>query len=319
MKRLIFALGLFASAITFPSAPTPHVSQAVGLDADVKSALAEARSSSGSRAIDQDPADLKTGAAHAAASTAPVQVNQRLSSNRQQVYDQWRKYTIKQFAWQCTSEAQIRLLKEFIKEGFINIDQKDSVGFQDTLLHYSVKYNKALLRNFLIHNGANLNSQNSDGETPLYYAVFQYRNLDAAIDLIKAGADIDLKHPLNKKNTLHFLFHHHLTFANSPMAISLIEITTHDTQDLISDDEKIDPLFAKSCQSIEIGLQYRAQYQSNLAQQMILIENAIGIKPLAALIHRLVGRQIFSLEHVRPPLKIVTQPTPNKKNGIYRL
>jgi hypothetical protein len=272
MKQLIFALSLFITFLTFPSAPTPHVSQAVGLDADVKSALAEARSSSDSKANDTSGIDAEL-----------------------------QNFNPKDFA-ENKDISQIEVLKKLIAKG-LDIDKPapaEILRDQATLLHYSVQYNNTALRNFLIHNGANLDSEDIDGATPLYWAVSTYRRLDAATDLIKAGAAI------NKTILLDFFGSRNL--AESPMAISLVAITTQETQDLI-------PNFAKPLQNLKIGLLYRAQYQSNLAQQLILLEKAIKIKEIAALIHRLAGRQMSFLEHVRPPentsSKLVTQPTPN--------
>ena len=83
----------------------------------------------------------------------------------------------------------IDVLKLLIAKG-ADINTKDNSG--DTPLHYATAYGYANISKELINHGSNINIQNNAGETPLHTAVFWGYKGNIEL-LIEKGADLNIK------------------------------------------------------------------------------------------------------------------------------
>ncbi len=123
--------------------------------------------------------------------------------------------------------------------------------------------------------------------------------------LMEAGADLDTQKESIEKRTVLELILMNRTLSFLPALISFIEVTTQDIEKIrrsavfviqLHPDDKDR---SRRLQYIDAGLEFRAQYPARLAQQLVLLQEVIPVPQLTQLVHRLVGRQIFSLEHVK--------------------
>ena len=88
---------------------------------------------------------------------------------------------------------QIQVVEAYIKSHMLGSDVKDVYG--NTLLSISAQFGCYDICNLLIREGANLNTQNQEGNTPLHYAIAY--NMSAIVDLlVESGAKETIK---NKK------------------------------------------------------------------------------------------------------------------------
>lgn len=95
------------------------------------------------------------------------------------------------FAAKFRSPTCTEIFELFIKKG-ANVNLQNSLG--ETPLHKAIFNNsvRLLMVDLLIQHKADVNKVNKHGETPLHYAS-QLDREDVALSLIKGGADINLK------------------------------------------------------------------------------------------------------------------------------
>jgi len=86
------------------------------------------------------------------------------------------------------SEEWPSLVRALVKAG-IDPDHQSADGDGMTLLMSAAAKNDVDLIRFLLAHGANMDARNSDGETPLGYAL-SWRSIEAAECLINAGANL---------------------------------------------------------------------------------------------------------------------------------
>ncbi|MEM4137926.1 MAG: ankyrin repeat domain-containing protein, partial [Candidatus Anstonellaceae archaeon] len=88
-----------------------------------------------------------------------------------------------------SKSGDIQQVKQLIEKG-ANINSTDKYGY--TPLHFAAKSGNTKVAEFLIKSGSDVNAKNKDGYTPLHFAA-QSGNIELAEFLIKSGSDINDK------------------------------------------------------------------------------------------------------------------------------
>jgi ankyrin repeat protein len=84
------------------------------------------------------------------------------------------------------------LERDFFNNG-LSINYQDE--YEDSILHNAVKYKKIEIVEYLLENGADVNIEENDGQTPLFNAAIHNNDGDMTITklLLKKGANINHK------------------------------------------------------------------------------------------------------------------------------
>ena len=105
--------------------------------------------------------------------------------------------------FRCTRAGLIGEVKCLLSLG--KASPKDTTLFGTTLLHSASKVGNVELVRLLIQQGADVNAQDEDGESPLHGAMARSDNYDVARTLIESGADLSSK-AVDGKTPFHNIF-----------------------------------------------------------------------------------------------------------------
>jgi hypothetical protein len=320
MKQLIFALSLFITFLTFPSAPTPYVSQAVGLHAASTAA-----------------ADVKTLAAQAQ-QAAPTPSG--ITTNREKEQKKFiAKFRLRGFhiesGWkmfdeeaQWTPQNIIEKIKGLLALGFdVNkpIIGRGLNGQEAplTLLHRAAHISLEVTK-FLIEAGANVNAVDDLNATPAHWAASNPEEKgEIIIALINAGANMNIgllpgTGYYDNKTVLE------LALQESPLKTSraisaLVELSEQDITGHLQSEERMLEILQNigpaqhTIQRIRIGLanrQLRKQHEAFIADLTKgTSDQPFATKllpPLWKLIFTLAGRPIiYSFQE--PKFRVIPQ------------
>ncbi|KAH7056462.1 ankyrin repeat-containing domain protein [Linnemannia elongata] len=85
--------------------------------------------------------------------------------------------------WLAASDGDLAAVKAFINEKGVSINAQDEFGY--SALHAAASYGHKELITYLLENGADVNIQDPEGDSPLFVC----ETVDIAEMLVKAGAD----------------------------------------------------------------------------------------------------------------------------------
>jgi ankyrin repeat protein len=114
----------------------------------------------------------------------------------------------------------VEIMNKFIPS--YNANAIDSIQSSYTLLHIAAKFDCHIIANFLIKAGADVDSRDSDGCTPLHYTAIYGSNIAVAKILIANGANINQEDHFKRQPLYYALQDNHLRPTNFPIAKFLL-------------------------------------------------------------------------------------------------
>lgn len=280
MKQLIFTLGFFASTLTFPSAPTPHVSQAVGLDADVKSAAAHAESS-------------LTNLSTAQNNVQEPQKFDEFSPKNQTLFNHLMQNCLNPHA----------IIKHLLKNG-LTIDSPLQFFNECPMIVWFALHGNQDVVQALIKYGANSNVQRQSGDinlTPLVTAARSSNPLgrnETMKHLLLAGADVNVRGGREKQTVFDYLWPR--VCNDESVMCTLIELSSENMHAKLDHLRSCKPFTPEQNKISKKGLDHRELRKKHLDFIQDLqsgTEPHVILPPLFKIIFEYAGRPIiYSLE-----------------------